>query len=587
MDLGLCGWRPIKISVLRSMTIEPLHLYLDWHCLRQKMLMQWTISGYGPALQYVLETKNELLESQPDVIVLAWRLQDVSPRLWFDFLSLSTAEVEQEIERIRLEFLQILKSLRGRTQVPILVNLFDRPNHLALGLVDVGHSQGQFRAILQINQMIIDTSVLYSSVFVLDFPAVVAKVGRQNFYDSRMGYVAQSPYTAVGWEALAQTYVRWFRSLFGANKKCLVLDCDNTLWGGIVAEDGIEGICIGGTWPGNAFTDFQRALKTMAHRGMILALNSKNEREIVLQVLQNHAEMVLREGDFAAMRINWQDKATNLREIAAELNIGMESMVFVDDNPAERDWVRRSLPEVAILDLPTDPSGYCDTLYEMWELDTLTFSEEDRQRNQMYRANANREALRQQMPSLDEFYRSLEMRVFCERMRPEIIQRVAQLTQRTNQFNLTTRRYTEAELEEWSNRKDAVIYTLRVIDRYGDNGVVGVGMAHLEEDRWVIENFLLSCRVIGRTIEDALLAWLVQVGKQLGAKAVLGKYLSTAKNNLVSGFYAKHGFKLQSRLDNGEEEWLIISTDYDFICPEWLEFWADGERITFTPARVA
>ena len=328
------------------------------------------------------------------------------------------------------------------------------------------------------------------------------------------------------------------RALALQRKKCLVLDLDNTLWGGVLGEDGIEGVQLDGDYPGKAFHTWQEGLRELANAGVILAICSKNN-EADVEALFAAREMPLKLEDFVNKRINWQDKATNIRAIAEELNIGLDSMVFVDDNPTERELIRQQLPMVAVPEFPTQPYGltelYAQLVREYFSVYALT--DEDRKKTEQYRQNASRKQLEAQFTDMTDFLRSLEMKLKIERVDAQSmsIPRVAQMTQKTNQFNLTTRRYTEDDIRSMIAR-GAEVWTLAVSDRFGDNGVTGL-MILKPDNGWIIDTLLMSCRVLGKGIEEAFFKTVI--GRYEGALAA--QYIPTAKNGHVAEFYERMG----------------------------------------------
>ena len=280
--------------------------------------------------------------------------------------------------------------------------------------------------------------------------------------------------------------------------------------------------------------------------------------------------MVLRQENFAAMRINWQDKASNMRSLAQELNIDLEHMVFADDSPVERELVRTQLPEILVLELPQEPAEYVSVLERIRDFDALTWSTEDRKRTQMYRAHSARRRFEGEVSSLEEFYTGLNMQVMIGRAGPSSIPRIAQLTQRTNQFNLTTRRYTEIEIMQLTAADGARVYHLRLMDRFGDNGIVGVAVIRIKGNIWDIEAFLLSCRILGRTVEDAFLAYLANEAREAGAHTLRGLYIPSAKNAQVATFYCDRGFELEQD-DWGEAQfWRLSLSDSSLSIPPWI-----------------
>jgi FkbH-like protein len=348
------------------------------------------------------------------------------------------------------------------------------------------------------------------------------------------------------------------------------MDLDNTLWGGIIGEDGLQGIRLGPDYPGAAFLALQRVILDLYQRGIILAICSKNNPDDAFEALREHPAMLLRLEHIAAFRINWQDKVKNLREIAAELNIGTEALAFLDDNPVECERVRNEMPEVFVIDLPADPMGYAAALQECPVFERLTLSSEDHARGRYYVDERQRKELQQGTASLEDFYRSLQMEAEIAEVDAGTLSRVAQLTQKTNQFNLTTSRYSEQQVSALAQDPAWRIYSLRVRDRFGDSGLVGVAMAHRENDAVEIDNLLLSCRVIGRTTETALLAHLAQSAVKQGARVLRGRYIPTKKNLPAKDFYPSHGFRLVEER-GGMTTWEFELQHDTISCPEWIK----------------
>jgi FkbH-like protein len=381
---------------------------------------------------------------------------------------------------------------------------------------------------------------------------------------------ARVPLSGKLLNSLAVEYVRYFMAMVSARRKCLVVDLDNTLWGGILGEDGYDGIQIGHEFPGNAFRELQQAVLDLYHRGIILAICSKNNEADVLRVLEQHPDMLLRPQHFASVQINWDDKATNLRRIAQDLNIGLDSLAFWDDNPAERSLVRQMLPEVLVIDLPDHPSEYAPALRRIVEFETLMLSDEDRQRGAMYRAQAERQRLQATAESLESYYASLDMRLEIGLADSHSIPRIAQLTQKTNQFNLTSRRYSQTEIAQMAADPNWRIYGLRLKDRFGDNGLAGVAILR-SQDRgtWEIDTFLLSCRILGRTVETAFLAFVLRQAKDAGGTRMEGWFLPTKRNAPAKQFYGQHGFELAKEDESGSL-WRLPLGNNAVKIPNWF-----------------
>ena len=330
----------------------------------------------------------------------------------------------------------------------------------------------------------------------------------------------------------------------------------------------MDGIKLGATYPGAAYRALQRVMLDLYRRGIILAVCSKNNPPEALEAIEKHPGMLLRPEHFAALRINWRDKAANLREIANELNIGIDSIAFIDDNPVEREWVAGQLLDVTVIDLPTDPMKYAAALRESPVFERLELTDEDRARGRMYAEQRMRSDLQEAAGSLEDFYRSLAMKVDIEPVNAKTLARAAQLTQKTNQFNLTTRRYTEQQLEALSSpqwRK----YVIRVADRFGDNGIVGMALTRTENDVCEIDTLLLSCRVIGRTIETAFLAALASDARRAGANVLLGRFVPTKKNAPAKDYFKSHGFAMIEEKD-GVSTW-ELPLERAPAPPPWIE----------------
>jgi FkbH-like protein len=322
-----------------------------------------------------------------------------------------------------------------------------------------------------------------------------------------------------------------------------VLDLDNTLWGGVVGDDGPGGLQLGDDYPGNTYKWFQRAVLGLRDRGILLAVCSTNDAEVVHDVLDSHPEMILRRGDFAAERVNWRPKSENLREIAEELNIGVDSLVLFDDNPVERAEVRSRLPEVRVVDVPSDPALYVLALGDVVEFDMPTVTPEDRSRTESYRAERERRQSETSATSLEEFLASLDMSAEIGPLNPGTLQRVAQLVAKTNQYNLTTRRHSEAELDGMARTDGGGVYWVRLKDRYGDMGLIGVGILLPAGADALVDSLVLSCRAANRGIEQALLAFLARTARALGYTGLVAEYLATARNHVVADLYPRLGFE--------------------------------------------
>lgn len=411
--------------------------------------------------------------------------------------------------------------------------------------------------VLAYNTSLLDAQKMRPNTYVFDINEFTRQYSETDLVDWKFWFISQMGMNP----RLSKSFMEWFKRKMNQvslkRKKCLVVDLDNTLWGGILGEEGIGGIKVGGDYPGKAFLLFQEVLKQLGHYGIILAICSKNNEEEALDAIENNPFMVLRKDDFSCWRINWVDKATNIQEIANELNIGLDSVVFVDDNPTERELVRQLLPMVAVPEFPTqayDLPLFCKDLVENY-FRVYTVTEEDKKKTAQYKANALRMQSQRSFADFETFLKSLDIHIRVEPANEFNIPRIAQMTQKTNQFNLTTKRYTESDIQ---SRMDAgwEIYCMRASDRFGDSGITGCMMIHENE----IDTFLLSCRILGKGIEQVFLKTVLAIMKQKGVLTIKARFIPSMKNVQVADFYDNCGFKIVGHGNNGEK---IYSMDLE------------------------
>ncbi len=380
-------------------------------------------------------------------------------------------------------------------------------------------------------------------LLVLSIDAVAARQGVDEWHDPVLWHRAKQEISPRVSHIYGDSAGRLISALRGRSKKCLVLDLDNTVWGGVVGEAGLEGLQLGqGTALGEAYVSFQQYAARLSRRGVILAVCSKNDEDIALHAFSNHPEMVLKASDCACFVANWNDKPSNLRSIADRLNIGTDSLVFADDNPYERNLVRREMPEVAVPELPEDPALYAQVIADAGYFETTAITEDDRSRAQQYGANAARERLRHGNTDLADYLRELDMELTVRGFDSPSIPRLLQLVNKTNQFNLTTPRYMEEELRAMASDRQVITLQFRLRDRFGDNGTIAVMIGKQTSDAVTIDSWLMSCRVLGRTVEHACLSVMADLARSMGATKLVGMYKPTKRNGIVRDLYAQLGF---------------------------------------------
>lgn len=401
-----------------------------------------------------------------------------------------------------------------------------------------------------------------STDLLLDLAALAENVGVDRWHDPAQWALGKFPFAQAAIPLYADWVARSLAAARGKSRKCLVVDLDNTLWGGVVGDDGVAGLVLGNGSPeGEAYLTVQQTLLALRSRGIVLAVSSKNDDEIARRAFRQHPEMLLKEEHFSVFQANWLDKAANLRAIASELNLGVDSLVLLDDNPVERALVRSVLPDVAVPELPADPALYSRALLAAGYFESVRFTVEDRQRADQYRVDSARKALLGSSSDLDQYLRSLRMRATFAPFDRMGRARIVQLINKTNQFNLTTRRYSETEVEAFENSSTSFTAQVRLVDRFGDNGMIACVICTESSSDWVIDTWLMSCRVLNRRVEEATLHYIVCRARERGICALQGHYYRTDRNGMVSDLYARLGFSALS-VEESESHWRLQLTQY-------------------------
>lgn len=561
---------PLRVAILRSFTVETIIPLLRAEAFCFGIDLSVHVGDFNAYAQEILDAESSLYSFAPNVVILAIQTGDIAPDLWQDYTHLADDHVKNATQRTSDSIHQYMSEFRSRSQAALVVHNLEQPVRPAAGVLDSQRHENQAESIRQINREIAAAARQMRGVYILDYDALVARHGRLRWRDDRKWLMARLPVAADQTIHLSREWLRFLVPLAGRTAKALVVDLDNTLWGGVIGEDGMAGIKLSAEYPGAAYQALQRAMLDLTRRGILLAICSKNNSDDAMEVLEKHPGMLLRPKHFAAMRINWNDKSQGLREIAEELNIGIDSLAFLDDNPFEREQVRGALPEVTVIDLPQDTLQYAAIVRDHPAFERLSLSSEDRQRTTFYAEQRERAHAEQKFQSKEDFYRFLEQEAEIAAISPTTLARVAQLTQKTNQFNVTTRRYSEQQISGMAADPAWQVLSIRVRDRFGDHGLVGVSITHDEGDACEVDSFLLSCRVIGRTVESALLAHLAQQAAARGRKRLRGWFLPTKKNAPAREFYRQHGFELAEQ--NGEGAlWSLDLTKQKIASPEWVK----------------
>jgi FkbH-like protein len=572
-DVTLPG---LKITVLRNFTLEPLLPVLEGELALSGRHAILSLGGLETMVQDAHALPSSPVHAMADMVIIAAWLPGLSLRLSERFAALTEAMIAEEIEHVVATIKQTITGIRQHTAVPIIINNFPLPTYPAYGVSDAQSHVRHTQTILKLNQSLLDLCTVAPNVFLADYLSVFARVGSVAACDQRGWQIARAPLSARVLGELGRHYASIIRALLGLSRKVLVLDCDNTLWGGTVGDEGIHGIKIGESHPGSSYQAFQRAVLDLKDRGVVLALASKNNETDVFDVLRSHPGMLIREQHLAAWQIHWGDKVTSVRTLAKELNLSLDAFVFADDSAFECEFVREALPEVAVIHLKGDPSSFAAQLQEASLFDSLVTSNEDRLRTQMYRAEKQRAQLKTSTNTLEEYLTSLDLVAEFRKADRASLSRIAQLTQKTNQFNLTTRRYGESEINALMLNPASHVYAMRLRDRIDDLGIIAAAILRCVGDDVHIDTFLMSCRALGRGAEIAFLSQLIRDARQLGARRIHGEYRPTERNAQVADFYARHGFLTDA---NSKPGWSTRLTAVDLPPPSYIRILTEQERL--------
>ncbi len=555
-----------KVAVLGGSTTHDIVKLLELFLLDMGIEPEFYQSEYNRYYEDAVFGNEKLDKFGPDVIYIHTTSRNI-PDNGFPKIGDTREAAEEKIDACFRRFTQIWEALAQRYGCPVIQNNFEKPAYRLLGNMDAWDYRGRESFLGRLNLRFYEYAQNHEDFFIQDIDWLAAEYGLSKWNDPLYWHMYKYSPAVGAIPELAFNLANIIKAIYGRNKKALVLDLDNTLWGGIVGEDGPENIEIGQeTGIGQVYSEFQTYLKNSRDMGILLNINSKNEEDNALSGL-NRPDSVLRPKDFIVIKANWDPKDENLRRIAEELNIGEDSLVFVDDNPAERHRVRLRVPAAAVPEITEGqepaPEQYIKILDRSGFFEPVRLSGEDLNRSGMYMANAMRKEMESTFQDYRQYLLSLNMKAEIESFAPEYMQRIAQLTNKSNQFNLTTLRCSQAEIESF--RADSRYLTLygRLRDRFGDNGVVSVVLGRQEGQRLHLKLWLMSCRVLKRDMEKAMLDQVVKRAAARGVKTVIGYYYPTDKNRMVKEFYGRMGFALTEEKEDGSSIWEMNTEGYE------------------------
>ena len=538
----------VRVALLASSTVQHLLPSIRIAALRRGLHVELYVNAYGQYLQDLLDPASALHAFRPEVCCLLFDAQHLA-ELTSDGTALDRMQTCWQICRdafaaavVQQNALPTFETVFGSNEQLLDDSIANRLQQLNIDLRAASAKQG---------------------IALLDAAQLATTYGVDALHDPALWHLAKQEIHPLAAPVFGDHIARVVAALRGRSAKCLVLDLDNTLWGGVIGDDGIEGIQLGkGHAAGEAFLEFQQYCLSLKARGIALAVCSKNDEANARAPFRSHFAMLLREEDIACFVANWQDKATNLRSIARTLNLGLDALVFADDNPAERALVRQELPEVAVIELPEDPAGYIRAVARSGVFEAVQCTGDDKQRAEQYRANAEREALRETATDLHSYLAGLEMQAQVAPFTEASLPRITQLINKTNQFNLTTPRVSESQVQGWMSDPCMRTWQVRLTDRFGDNGTVALMCARVCGEECDLTMLLMSCRVLGRKLEDELFNCLGAAARAAGARRITGCFRPTAKNGMVRGLLGRLGFSEQAANADGSIPWLLHMVDF-------------------------
>ena len=557
LKAALSNPKQVNIAVLGGSTTHNLVELMELFLLQYNIEPRFYESEYNAYWQDAIFGNETLDAFHPDFIYIHTSCRNITafPDVTF---------TREQSEKLLNEQFQYIKkmwtALEQKFACPVIQNNFDMPFYRLLGNLDCYDYRGKNNFIEKLNALFGKYALEHKSFYINDIHYLSAYLGLAKWHDANDWHRYKYAMSVNFLPDVAANVSAIIKSIYGKNKKFIACDLDNTMWGGIVGDDGVNGIEIGTeTYEGQAYLEFQQYLLELKKMGIVLTVNSKNDEANAIEGL-NHPSGAVKSSDFAVIKANWENKNQNIVDIANELQLGIDSAVFLDDNPTERAIVAETVAGVAVPEIGT-VGDYIKVVDRNAYFEPIEISADDIKRSEMYQKNAQRKKLQLEFADYGEFLKSLNMRAEICAFKEIYLPRIAQLTNKSNQFNLTTRRYTQAEIENIYRQPEYLCLYGKLQDKFGDNGVVAISIGHLEEDTMVIDLWLMSCRVLKRDMEKAMMDVFVAKAKAMGAKKIFGIYLPTAKNEMVKNFYGEQGFTLLEESESGSK-WELDVNNY-------------------------
>lgn len=560
LEKGTLDFITKKVAVLGGSTTHDILLCLELFLLNYKIIPVFYESEYAKYWEDVMFLNEELVQFEPDIIYIHTTNRNL---LQYPKPSDSKEQIDILLEEQYHHFSSLWDKITLNFHCIIIQNNFELPGYRLLGNQDASDFHGRSNFITRLNLKLYEYAQQNEDFYINDIHYLSSVVGLDQWLDQKCWFMYKYALSLKSIPYLAHNVATVIKAIYGKNKKVLVLDLDQTLWGGIIGEDGVENIQIGEEDPvGQAYSEFQKYIKAHKELGVLLTISSKNDYENAMAGL-NHQDGILRPDDFIQIKANWEPKSDNIMELSKELNLGLDSFVFVDDNPAEREIVTSQLPETAVPEVDV-VENYIRVLDRNGYFEMVHLSSDDLKRSQMYQENLSRGKQQQLFRDYSEYLQSLEMKAEIKPFSAMYLARIAQLTNKSNQFNLTTKRFSIAEIEAISSSKVYLHWYGRLEDKFGDNGVVTVVIGRIEKEKLHLELWLMSCRVLKRDLEIAMLDEIIAACKNLEIYELVGYYYKTDKNAMVKEFYGTNGFTMLSENKQGDSIWSLTLDGYQY-----------------------
>jgi FkbH-like protein len=557
--------KKIRISILSSFTLNGIEEIFQVKCNEKKISCSTCLGGYNQYNQEILDPHSELYQFQSNITFLILDTRSILEDLWYFPYSIDEKQRQNFVEKKSKDIENLITIFLKNSNSKLILSNFFIPINSNYGIFETKLNFGLQKMVNTLNNNLQDYIHNLDSVYLFDMNGFISKHGENNVFDSKQFLFGDIKISLDFIPYLVNDLMGYVIATLGISKRCIVLDLDNTLWGGIIGEDEFDGIKLGSDPSGKAFVEFQKHLLGLHNRGILLAINSKNNFDDAIKVIEEHPDMILKKEHFASIKINWNDKVSNIKEISDELNFGLENFVFFDDDPLNREFMKSSLPQVLTVDLPSDPSKYVKTIQEMNEFNSLKITDEDKQRGVMYFQQRERKTFEKSSNNLDDFLKNMDLKITIKKADSFTIPRISQLILKTNQFNLTTKRYSLEEIQKISQNNNMLIGCVHVEDKFGDNGITAAFIVEKNGTKeWILDTFLLSCRVMGRQIEKSILGYIIKLAKQNNVNKIIANFIPTKKNQSIENFLPDCGFKK-------EQDFWSISLNDSFMTPDFIK----------------